>query len=396
MLESRDQLRREAGAWDDLWQRSPEALPPFRAEQLLLWLDHFAPGAPFRALAVVDGPRWLAALPLVEAFRVPLLRVARLPNNYFSTGGELLYDAHASDQVGDLLAAGLAQLPWKLLWLNFVAYQQPAWQALLEAARRQGLGCFVQRSFEVGQVDLRCDYRRYEASRSRNHRRSIRRASDRVNDLGGAVLNVVTPTPRDDLESLLRRGFEVEDRSWKGQSGTSVLRTPGLFEFYLRQARELASHGQLKLVFLENRGKPIAFEYAWSARGIYVSQKVGYDPAYAEVSPSQLLRARLYERFSETGEEQLIDFRGVLSEATARWATQTYTVGRLLLGSRAGARSLISAYRGCWPMYGKVRSWLGRPAQPTFAIRPLGRCLPSDSRTERPTEHVPDPASTSC
>jgi CelD/BcsL family acetyltransferase involved in cellulose biosynthesis len=398
ILESHDELRASATAWDDLWQRSPSALPPFRAEQILLWFEHFAPHAPIRAVVVANDSQWLAALPLIETFHSPFVSVAQLPNNFYSTGGELLFDAAAGDDVADVLVSGLAGLPWNLLWLNFVAYEQPAWKAVLAAAQRRNFGCFTQRSFDIGQVDLRCDYRTYEASRSRNHRRSVRRSTDRINDLGGAVLNLVTPTPEDDLEALLRRGFEVEDRSWKGQQGTSVLRTPRLFDFYLRQAHELAAHRQLKLAFLEHQGRAIAFEYAWSARGTYVSQKVGYDVSFAEASPSQLLRARLYERFCETGEEQLIDYRGILSEATARWATQSYTVGRVLLGSGTLAKSLIRMYRGCWPWYAKARTRLGRPAQPVFELRPLKRSSQTKKggNAGQDVDESREPASTTC
>ena len=39
---------------------------------------------------------------------------------------------------------------------------------------------------------------------------------------------------------LLRRGFEIEDRGWKATEGTSVLRTPRVFDFFYRQAEQLA------------------------------------------------------------------------------------------------------------------------------------------------------------
>lgn len=391
IISSTSELTANAAAWNDLWQRSAIKLPVFRAEQLALWKDYFAPADELRAVVVADGSRWLAALPLVGKRNGLRPGVARLPSNYYSTSGELLYDQEAGDEVADALAHGLTQIPWKLLWLNFVAYEAPAWQALLAAAERQGTATFAQRSFDIGQVELDCDYRSYDASRSRNHRRGIHRASERLKELGGFDLTVLTPTCDDDLETLLRRGFEVEDRCWKSASGTSVLQSPGVFEFYVRQARELASHGQLKLVYLEHQGRPIAFEYAWTARGSYVSQKVGYDAEFAECSPGQLTRAKLYERFCETREHTLIDYRGVLSEATARWATRGYTVGRVLLGTRAWSKAIVRGYRTSWPTYLRLRTKLGRPPVPTFELRPLKRAATNNKPAPPEREPVAVP-----
>ena len=42
-------LRAEAAAWDDLWQRSDVSLPLVRAELLAQWVEHFAPRADFHA-----------------------------------------------------------------------------------------------------------------------------------------------------------------------------------------------------------------------------------------------------------------------------------------------------------------------------------------------------------
>jgi CelD/BcsL family acetyltransferase involved in cellulose biosynthesis len=388
IINSTANLRANADAWNDLWRRSDWTLPPLRAEQLALWSEYFDPRAELRAVVVTDGSRWLAALPLIGRRSRLLPGRARLPNNFYSTSGELLFDRQAESEVADRLVAGLRQLPWGLLWLNFVSFEMRGWQELLAAARRLGVASFAQRSFEIGRVELDCDYRTYEASRSRNHRRSIKRTTDRINELGGCEVQVLAPTPDDDIEALLRRGFEVEDRCWKAESGSSVLRSPGVFEFYVRQARELASNGELRLAFLEHQGHPIAFEYAWAARGGYVSQKVGYDASFAECSPGQLLRAKLYERFCESGETKLIDYRGILSEATARWATQSYSVGRVLLGTRTWSKVIVRGYERSWPRYLKLRTALGRPAPSTLEIRPLRREATNSKQTKTPREPV--------
>ena len=92
-----------------------------------------------------------------------------------------------------------------------------------------------------------------------------------------------------DLEGLLREGFAIEHRYWKGRSGSSVLAMPGLFKFVLEKAREFAARGELSLVFLRHDGRRIAFQYAYRARGTYFLPKIGYDERYARYSPGHAL-----------------------------------------------------------------------------------------------------------
>ena len=92
VLSSVDELRANAGPWDDLWLRSDVKIPVARAEALALWLDHFAPGSRFVGLTVFDDDRMVAALPLYANSRLPLSRL-RLPGNFWSAAGDLLLDS---------------------------------------------------------------------------------------------------------------------------------------------------------------------------------------------------------------------------------------------------------------------------------------------------------------
>src|SRR5207245_258118 len=100
-------------------------------------------------------------------------------------------------------------------------------------------------------------------------RRQMRRIERHAEDDGGAMLLVYREIEPPDVEPLLRRGFAVEDASWKSRAGTSVLKSPATLGFYIEQARQLAAWGDLQLSFLELDGRPIAFEYGWNAKGVY-------------------------------------------------------------------------------------------------------------------------------
>jgi CelD/BcsL family acetyltransferase involved in cellulose biosynthesis len=200
--------------------------------------------------------------------------------------------------------------------------------------------------FRIGQVELSGDWDACQRRWAPRHRKLLRKKIARANREGGLALRVHREIDPAELPTLVRRGFEVEDRSWKGAAGTSVLRAPSLFQFYLNHAKQLAAWGQLQLSFLELRGTPIAFEFGWWAKQTYCSLKVGYDEAFATLSPGQLLRYHLLERFFATRECQLVDFLGPQTDALRPWTTREYPVGRLVIHVRGWpGRVAIRAYR---------------------------------------------------
>lgn len=328
---STEELRAVAIAWDDLWFRSKVTVPRARAHLVALWVDHFSPGATFQALAVEQEGKLVAALPLIGLRLKGLVNVGALPSNSWSTSGDLLLDpATDIDAVLDLLVLAFNRLPWSLLWLEQVAFEKPHWQAFQAAMIRAGLSVDARQLYQVGQVEISDDWQAYEATRSKNLRHSCRRQARRLEQAGGAKLEIYSEIPASQVDTLVLHGFEVEDRSWKGTAGTSVLKAPGIFEFFRREASQLAEWGQLELVFLMHRDQPIAFEYAWNSKGVHFMPKVGYDEAYAKFGPGHQLKMRLLERLHNDPQYRLVDFHGPLVPWSERWATCSYPVGRVV------------------------------------------------------------------
>jgi hypothetical protein len=151
------------------------------------------------------------------------------------------------------------------------------------------------------------------------------------------------------------RAFQIEDRSWKGAAGSSVLRAPGMFALLVQQAEQLARWGQLELHFLQCGGRPIAFAYGSSAKGIYHSCKIGYDPDYAPFSPGQVLRYQMLEQFHGDPRRRALDCQGPMTDAHSKWRPAVYTVGRFAVALGPLGRALLYAYRYCWPYARRLR-----------------------------------------
>ncbi len=351
-------LLEAAPAWDDLWRRSDVTLPTACAEFVTQWLQHFAPQSRFHCLAVEDQGQLVAAIPLVGRKIGRVVPAGGLPRNDWSPGGgELLLDPTADvDQALDLLVAGLRDVPWPLLWLDDVNIDASRYQALLAAFQRAKINVDVHSRFDVGRVATDGDWSEYVNSRSKNFRRQIKRAIKRAEGEGELKLNVLTEFSGDELETHLRQAFEIEDRGWKGEGQTSVLKTPGMFEFFVRQAKVLAQNGQLQLSFLQHNDRAIAFEYGLNAKGVYHGFKISYDDEFSDYSPGRVLLHLILERMFENSQWHEADRMGPITASTSSFITSKYTIGRMVAAPKAMfGKTLLNFYQTCWPAVRRVR-----------------------------------------
>lgn len=360
-LSSPDEVRSVAAAWDRLWQRSAVSQPLVRAELVAQWLEHFRPGADTRVLVVEDGSELLAALPLVIRRHGGILPVGDLTSNPWSTNGDLLLDPCGGLAPVVLLAKAINRLPWPLLWLNEVPVDTPYWQAILQALPQAGARYFVSERYRIGQTKIGGTWDCYETQRSKSLRRSIRKHLRRLEQHGPVELKVIAQFMPKDVDHWLREAFEIEDRSWKRNRGQTVLRTPRMFDFYCRQARQLAAWGSLRIAFLEQAGRRLAFQVGWQGKRVYHSCKVGFDETYREFGPGQLLRMQILHYLFQSSDIDWIDFQGPLMDAQTGWITQTYPIGRVVVAAGSvTSRSLLAAYQVAAPTVRFLRRHLSR------------------------------------
>jgi hypothetical protein len=253
----------------------------------------------------------------------------------------------------------------------FADSDEPRWKAFRAACRRAGLPIDSRRQFDLGLIDVDDDWQAYQARWSKNLRHDMSRRLRKAQQQGELQFEVYADVAPDEIEPLLVTGFEVEDRSWKGPAGTSVLRTPGILAFYTEQARQLAVHSQLRLSFLKLDGWPIAFEYGYESGGVHFSHKAGYDEAYRDLAPGQLLMMKLLERSHRDGTVYLHNCMGVLTAAVAKWCTRVRPMGRLVVGTGGpvGAAAMFG-YQKLWPFARRLLRSAGRGEDECATLSP--------------------------
>jgi len=341
-----DQFQTHADDWNDLWQRSFTAQPTVRAEGIENWMKHFGQGAPLVTFVVESEGRFLAALPLIRSKLRGIYTCYELPVNCWANSGDLLLDREADTTwVLESLVQGLIDSSVSLLFLEEVSLDSPQWVEFQAVLRRGKHEARVANAASVGLVDVLHDWNRYQASWSGNHRNAIRRSHRRLCEQGEVSVERHRNVSGQQLQRFMQQAFDIEDRSWKGEAGTSVHRTSGMFDYMVEEAQLVARHGFLDLWFLQLDGVPIAFEYCHYAKGTCFSHKIGYDPKYRRLGPGRLLRYFQLQEYHGDPNCQLLDTLGFLCDSKAKWATRTARVGKIVasVGSPLNAL-LVQAY----------------------------------------------------
>ena len=347
------EFEQRADDWNDLWLRSHESNPTARAEFLSAWHRQFDESGSFRVYAVSNGRRWLAALPLVSrphSETVPVRRptFGRLPRNFWSAPGTILIEAkpQTCTAAAQTLSDGLRLEDLEpIMLLKSVPVGTKTWTTFADCCRRSGLATVVQSARQLDLTRLNGDFDGFLASRSRNFRRNLKRRQRLADENGGVGLEVIDNAAPSDVRDLMERGFAIEHRSWKGSSGTSVLASPGMLDYFVNEATMLAQSGELVLFYLHYQQRPVAFQYAYRNGDRYYLPKTGYDEAYADIAPGHLLTLEMMKYFARLGREIVVDYAAETSAASAPWATESIELGHLALSNRPIiGRALVRAF----------------------------------------------------
>ena len=301
--------------------------------------------ADFRALVIGQGGTWVAALPLTRVKVRRVISAGGLCGSTWIPGGSFLLDPSADvESALDVLAVAVRETPWQLLWLANVAHNAPRWTAFQDAIARAGMPLDVAAEYEIGTITIDRDWEACKMCWSRSHRQRMAKAARRLAQKGQLALRVYNRVNQEEVTTFLRNGLGIEDRSWKGEAGSSVVRR-GEFAYVLRQSLELNRCGYLDLTFLELNDRPIAFAYGFNGKGVYHPCKIAYDPEYADFSPGALLFLKKLEQLHQDPNCRGIDFFGRLTEATSRWRPVPQPIGRLIVAPRRMlGRALLWAY----------------------------------------------------
>jgi CelD/BcsL family acetyltransferase involved in cellulose biosynthesis len=307
-------------AWDELVEEAGIEHPFLGHEWICTWWESFGTGKELCVLLVRDGGKLVGIAPLMRSeTRMYGLRVRRLGT---------LYNPHVPRS--DFIVAGPVQLACRALWRHLrdaergwdvleLCQLPPGARALDELpalARADGFLTGTWCAPGSPYLPVAGSWDDYFGGLRAKHRSNLKNRLKRLGRLGEVKLETVSSA--DGLAPALEDGFRIEAAAWKGKAGTAIDAEAELRLFYTRLAERMAPQGRLRLHFLTVDGRRIAFGYSlFHEKRLYLL-KPGYDPQYAQLSPSSLLQLKVLQDAFARGLAEY-DFLGVDDAWKLEW-----------------------------------------------------------------------------
>ena len=330
------------------WLRFTQELedaPPFAShEWTAAWWKSFGHDKRLHIVIVWSGSRIRGIAPLMlsneRRYGIPLLRLGSLYNNQVQRLEMVVED---QDKIAFLGALWQHLLDMDEKWDVLELCQFDDASVTLSTLRRLA----VNAGFSVGDwvqghspyLPIMGSWQDYFDSISASRRSTLRRKLRKLNKLfekgenvkeGGkagergqddnVALETVCSGP--DLRSALKAGFAIEAMAWKGDQGTAIVSEEDTHQFYLDLAQRMAANNKLRLYFLKAGEQRIAFQYCLEFNDKLYLLKPGYNSAYSQYSPSQLLSWLVLQQAFESGKKEY-DFLGDSDEWKMKWTGKT-------------------------------------------------------------------------
>jgi CelD/BcsL family acetyltransferase involved in cellulose biosynthesis len=183
-------------------------------------------------------------------------------------------------------------------------------------------------------TDVSGDMATYQKLLPRKRKSDLQRCRKRAEQQGALSLEIIRQS--DILDSILDMIFEIEDKSWKGTDGTAIKCDAKVEGFYRGIAKWAMKNNNLHLFILKMGNTAISMNFCLNSGRTLFCLKVGYDEAFKNLSPGNLLYWEMFSYLFETPELTVYNFMGACEPWKMEWTQKTDEYGWI----RAYSRSL--------------------------------------------------------
>ncbi|WP_159961726.1 GNAT family N-acetyltransferase [Blastococcus haudaquaticus] len=277
-------------AWQDLATRAAEPNPFAEAEVVAPALRHLGDGRRTGILAVGDGARLLAVLPVVWPVVAPLgprgrlpLPLAQVPVQPYRPLGTPLVDADEPVAALDALLRPPRSFPAPALLIRNFGEDGPVAAALDQALAARGQRALRTKTYERALLE-----REGGPTPNKNRKNRYNRLRRHRADLAEALGEVAVVDRSEDpaaIEDFLR----LEDSGWKGRAGTALAAAGSHATWFREVTAAWRAQGRLEVLSLEVAGRSAAMICNVSVGTASFHLKSAYDESLSDHRPGSLL-----------------------------------------------------------------------------------------------------------
>jgi CelD/BcsL family acetyltransferase involved in cellulose biosynthesis len=294
-------VQRLMPAWDELWQRSPQATTFQRPEWLFSWMQSFQPSNPL-LIEFRQGGELVGVAPLL-IYQRDSERVVGMMGGGVSDYLDVLFDPAYAQEVGDRF---WHMLPAITGWDTLDFTDLPPTSCLL--MKKPSHWEYARTVHDVCPV-LPLPSRPEDLNIVLPHkqRKNLRNARNRIRTLGEAQIEIAA---ENNLHEHLSSMFRLHTNRWTRAGEPGVLANPAVQDFHRRVSPKLLRKRVLRLYTLRLNGRAIAVLHAFFERHVAYYYLQGFDMEFAWFSPGTQILGAVAEDAVRHGMRALNFLRG--------------------------------------------------------------------------------------
>ena len=293
-------------SWNDLLAQSAADSPFMTHEWFATWWRCFGKKAQLHILQIEEDRKLVALVPLMlvkKTLSGTSLRILSFLANNHSGPTHWILGPKADEAVETVLQYLFRDFHhWDVLKLEYLPKESLSYRTLTAVLKKRGYLFAIKDSFQTMYVPISGTWDSYLASRSSKFRYTVRKKAREIEKVSGFEVNRFTRL--EEVDGFMEMIFNIERKTWKEQAETSITARPELMNFYRSLAKVGNERGWLYFGLLKLFGQEAAYEYALNYKSKIYSMKISYDPAFAQYSPGQVLKAYILESAFEDGKKE--------------------------------------------------------------------------------------------
>jgi CelD/BcsL family acetyltransferase involved in cellulose biosynthesis len=219
-------------------------------------------------------------------------------------------------------------------------------------------------ALRISELQTRCNYLpclppdKLAARFSQNFRGNLRKARNKLAKLNR--VEFISARSQPEIDQALDEFLAVEASGWKGAAGErSAINLDGrILGFYRSLTRNFSRIGACEINLLRAEGRCIAGQFCLVTSDTSYILKIGYDEAYAQVAPGNMLLEHAIQRYLSEG---AIKYVNLVTDTSwhSCWRPLSYVVSRVLVFNTTAAGLMVYLLlRAREPLSHAYRHWL--------------------------------------
>lgn len=313
-------------------------------EWIYVWAKHFAnPDNLFIVVAHNDDTLF-GVLPLLRTTKTIAgisYNVLQSMTNYESPRYNFV---HQSPEILQAMLTYLnTQWHWDVMDLHFIPADEQHYPAITNLKGKCFKQMFIYPESESAFVAIQNTWDNYLNSLPKKIKKNLRYFEERLIREGG--FEILTHTEPENLDEYLMEAFEIDNKSWRTHTGTTIFTLPGYKDFYTELAMNLCPLTRFELHFLHFNQQKVAFDYCVHYKNRYYVLKTAFNMDYSLNSPGRILKKKVLQRIFERQSFVSYDFVGIKDSWKKEWTSDFEKLNNIKLFSNTlKARLLYNLY----------------------------------------------------